>query len=242
MDIIVQEQTKIADYNAWLENRRLRLMEFIQKTDNLPICGRARENLLESVANMEMKFLGNSQRKAESVETKFRKKCRYDNKGYCRYQKTCKFFHPDGICDKFLKDGKCESGRSCRDRHPRQCKYWKEKSGGCEREELCRYLHKEGDKAKTMVSGEDMEENMDTNTNIDTQEDLVKDCNTDNTECKWLDLEKCLTEKEDTINKLKYTQTTLKDEIGDLNAQIDRLKRVAGNMHRALKDLEAGKS
>ena len=37
IDIIIQEQTKIANYTVWLEDRRLRLMNYVQKTNCLKI-------------------------------------------------------------------------------------------------------------------------------------------------------------------------------------------------------------
>ena len=45
--------------------------------------------------------------------------------------------------------------------------------------------------------------------------------------------------KDETINELRKIQSTLQDEICTLKAQIGKLKRVATNMNKAFKDLEA---
>ena len=69
-------------------------------------------------------------------------KCRYDDKGYCKYQKKCKFQHSGKMCDQLLKDGKCDSGQRCQDRHPKDSKFWQRDTGGCKRDQVCKYLHK----------------------------------------------------------------------------------------------------
>ena len=66
-----------------------------------------------------------------------RKKCRYFNRGYCKFTK-CRYTHPKEICKNYLETRKCEQ-RECPDRHPKCCK-WIKSSGGCRRQN-CLYLH-----------------------------------------------------------------------------------------------------
>ena len=57
IDIITEEQKRIVNYNSVLEDRRLRLMEFIKTSEELEISNRARENLMVNVSNMEIRFV-----------------------------------------------------------------------------------------------------------------------------------------------------------------------------------------
>ena len=66
IDIIVKEQIMIVRHNAFLEDRRIRLMDFIQNSEILDISNGARENLLKNVSTMEMKVL----RVAQAVKDK----------------------------------------------------------------------------------------------------------------------------------------------------------------------------
>ena len=63
-------------------------------------------------------------------------KCRYFNRGYCKYLKTkCKFFHPEEQCDNKSCDKKV-----CNKRHPKMCKYYIIKSK-CRFNDKCFYRH-----------------------------------------------------------------------------------------------------
>ena len=66
------------------------------------------------------------------------KRCRYFNKGYCKYEKKCRYFHTVEICKVYLKDGKCNV-KGCKERHPRVCK-WYLRDVGCKRQN-CNFLH-----------------------------------------------------------------------------------------------------
>ena len=68
-----------------------------------------------------------------------RKRCRYYNRGYCKYVSKCRYFHPEGICEDYEKHQKCER-KECWERHPRRCK-WEQSDGGCKRNLECVYLH-----------------------------------------------------------------------------------------------------
>ena len=88
IDIITKEQIMLIKYNEQLEDRRLRLEEFVRNSDKLEISEGARENLVQNVSDMELTVSKCQIIKDKKIE--FKKKCRYDNRGYCKYLETCK--------------------------------------------------------------------------------------------------------------------------------------------------------
>ena len=68
-----------------------------------------------------------------------KKKCRYYNRGYCKYKFKCRYSHPEKVCEEYLKSMKCEN-TECGDRHPKVCK-WMDTNIGCKRQSECDYLH-----------------------------------------------------------------------------------------------------
>ena len=64
------------------------------------------------------------------------KKCKYYNRGYCKYKFKCKFVHPGESCKTYLEGKRCDE-KNCEDRHPKVCKWWLK--GGC-RGRNCDYL------------------------------------------------------------------------------------------------------
>ena len=56
--------------------------------------------------------------KTKKVETR---KCRYYNRGVCKYRETCKFFHSPVMCKTYLAEGTCNKV-ACYERHPKVCK------------------------------------------------------------------------------------------------------------------------
>ena len=73
-------------------------------------------------------------------ETKQTKKCRYHNRGYCKFGEKCHFFHSRDICEEFRSNGLCRQ-KNCFLRHPKNCRYWTRTEEGCKRNEECVYLH-----------------------------------------------------------------------------------------------------
>ena len=71
--------------------------------------------------------------------TAIQKKCRYFNRGYCKYNIKYKYFHPKEICKDYLEHQKCDA-KVCGKRHPRRCK-WDQSKEGCQRNLSCAYLH-----------------------------------------------------------------------------------------------------
>ena len=68
------------------------------------------------------------------------RKCRFYNRGFCKFGRSCNFGHPQLVCKEYLEDGICRQ-RECPKRHPRHCRYWTSKAEGCKRREECQYLH-----------------------------------------------------------------------------------------------------
>ena len=124
----------IVKYNNELEDRRLRLMEFVQNSEKLDISERARDNILHNVSCMELTVTKSSNVKGQTVTSK--KKCRHNNSGYCKMKAECVYYHSDKICDQYLANGKCTESRLCLDRHPKECKFWLEDPRGCHRGEI----------------------------------------------------------------------------------------------------------
>ena len=56
IDIIIQQQIWMAQYISVLEDWRLRLMDFIQTSEELTMSNQTRENLCVNVENMEIKL------------------------------------------------------------------------------------------------------------------------------------------------------------------------------------------
>jgi hypothetical protein len=248
IDIIIKEQIVIFMYNAELEDRRIRLMEFIQNSEELLISRKARENLVSNVSNMGIKVLRKYDTCKENIEVKIGKKCRYHNKGYCKYQNKCKYYHAGQVCDEFLRNGKCETGQSCIYRHPRVCKYWIGDSGGCKREESCKYLHKAIPHTKsTDVKNVECEKEDTNNTNKDVEssdsgKNSMNELEEINADQKVGKMEEALASKVNTIKDLKEIESNLKVENATMKEQVDKLKRVVSNMHTELKELKLMRS
>ena len=103
---------------------------------------------MEAIAKIDKEILNFSQKKpndatkkesSEAGKVKHTKKCRYFNRGYCKYKHNCKYLHPKEICKEYLVGGTCGNLQCCA-RHPRACK-WNESNEGCKRKAECDYLH-----------------------------------------------------------------------------------------------------
>ena len=73
------------------------------------------------------------------------KKCRYYDKGYCKYASKCRYSHPKEMCRTYKESKRCKD-RGCGGRHPRACK-WFQRDVGCRRLN-CDYLHVKTNVAK----------------------------------------------------------------------------------------------
>ena len=95
---------------------------------------------ISKLENQDLKIEA-SKHEVEKAETKPKdkeKRCRYYNKGYCKYVGKCRYFHANEICQRHLENLKC-SEKNCNKRHSNQCK-WFQKEVGCRRSN-CDFLH-----------------------------------------------------------------------------------------------------
>ena len=65
-------------------------------------------------------------------------KCKYYNRGFCKYRGKCRFSHPGEVCDLYVK-GECQEN-VCAKRHPKACK-WLQGVTGCKRGQSCEFSH-----------------------------------------------------------------------------------------------------
>lgn len=226
IDIIKEEQSKIIEYHAFLEDRRQRLVNFIQKTDDIKLSEKAVENLVNCVSKLEIKVMEDPEK--ETVASKVTRKCRHNNRGYCKHQNRCRFYHCEEICEQFVKDGSCEVGKVCPYRHPKDCKYT-EGPQGCKRGEYCKYLHKNDKEADCLTIQKDGKERKD-------DQKLNEDIEVVSHSEELILLQHEVIEKESKIKELEEIQLDLNQEIKNLKGHVERLERVATNMHKELKN------
>ena len=72
---------------------------------------------------------------SKGVEQKSeRKRCKWWNRGYCKFKQSCPYLHPKEICieEQCLK-------KECEKRHPNICKNWQK--GSCHFTNLCEFTH-----------------------------------------------------------------------------------------------------
>ena len=174
-----------------------------------------RENLCVNVENMEIKLKVVNQNECEGkkLRVKEKRKCRYDNRGYCKHKNMCLYYHSGQVCEQFLRDGKCETVKTCQHRHLRDCRYWLRADGGCTHGEACRYLHRRGkDTLKDTLETVSVE--------MSTVDDIIKvseetnDSNVSTNEEEDITMDKMMyrqTEafKDDTIKELKEIESKL---------------------------------
>ena len=184
-------------------------MEFLQTSDKLEISEGSRENLLQNVSDMKI-TMSNSSAQGEKQE-KFKRKCRYNDKGYCKYIEKCKFQHFQNICGEYLEKGKFGAGPTCQNRHPKICKYWKSDRQGCKRTTKCRYLHQNHPSTHNnkVAEKETNMELIDKNVNESKQKDNPED---NDTIQKVAELEALIAIKINKIIELKQAENNLQKE------------------------------
>ena len=55
----------------------------------------------------ERKIIKHS-KEVEIAKQKSKRKCRYFDRGHCKYKEKCKYLHPSDICQKYVENEKCE--------------------------------------------------------------------------------------------------------------------------------------
>lgn len=95
------------------------------------------KKVVEDIQNIDKKIQLLDMKEKESLDRV--RKCSYYNKGFCKLQKECPFYHPETLCSQFESEGICLK-TICRDRHQRPCRYWRR--GECFRGETCEFSHR----------------------------------------------------------------------------------------------------
>ena len=134
------EQEKIYEQVKQVENKRHSILAYIKdlKVENK---SKIMDKMQEKCTNLEIKLNKKEEIPHKDPQTKSKKrKCNFQNRGFCKLQKECEFSHSEKICEVYLKDGKCQKN-GCLERHPKDCHYWIKKEVGCTREGTCMYLH-----------------------------------------------------------------------------------------------------
>ena len=250
-DIIIKEQDKIAQYTAVLEDRRLRFLDFIQTTKELPVSKEEREDLEKNVKTLEIKVTRNVKMELiiDKTEEKTDRKCRYHDRGFCKSGKVCSYYHPKEICGNVRREGSCNRS-NCLKRHPKDCKYWKGDIRGCLRGEKCMYLHTNSTKGisiKDSVHKTDSKEREKIDVDKSTKSDveILDDAKDKGNEIRKSLNEKICSEKSEiqTVLAIKDKEITkLNKEKDDIVNQMERLKRCVSNMLKEIEMLKSKKS
>ena len=124
IDIISNEQMKIVKYNEELEDRRLTLMEFIQRGEHLKITSGAKANLIKNVT--EMKLMCQNLELLKTVEFKGGKNADITMKDIVNISKSLN----SNILHKFVKNSK----------RMENVKVDQVASIGCKRDKACQYM------------------------------------------------------------------------------------------------------
>ena len=124
------------------KTKNAEILEIINTQKNVEEMISANSDAIEIIDNEISKFQDDKVKadsdKHDDVETvKEVKKCKYFNKGHCKYKIACRFSHPREVCELYLRGVKCYN-KSCKSRHPKVCKWWQEIE--CRRQD-CSYLH-----------------------------------------------------------------------------------------------------
>ena len=256
IDIISQKQIMMMQYNAEVEDRRMRLIEFIQSSDELQLSRETRKNILENVYNMKMEVLRTTKVNKElsnncarhiikdkeevidtSVDKQKRKvKCRYNDRGYCRQLSECVFLHSDIICDKVLSNGKCSDSKECLLRHPKDCKHWMGDSRGCLRGDVCKYLHQSNKKGINLKVNKNYDDTKSETPNKRSKQEVFIEKPDDN---NVLILKEAIAAKEEEIKRMEETKSKLSSEKEGLVEENKRFQRILKNMNEEIKRLKS---
>ena len=251
IDIIIQNQIMVMKFNTEVEDRRIRLMEFIQSSDESQLSRENRKNILEKVYNMKMEAMGTTWKPSSncattrirdkeevinaSVDKKKRNvKCRYNDRGYCRQLSECVFLHSDIICDKVLSTGKCSDSKECLLRHPKDCKHWMGDRRGCLRGDACKYLHQSSKTGINIKSNKNYEESESENKRSN-QEEVIEKPDDDTV----LILKEAIAAKEEDINRIEGEKFILSSENESLIEENNRFQRILKNMNQEKKRLKS---
>ena len=108
--LLPKKEVLIESYKNFVEERTSLISEFHQTT--VPKENSNIEDI--EISESIKKFIGNlnleiCEDASKSAHTKPFKKCRYHNRGYCKFKDHCRFLHSQSICETFLQKGICNA-------------------------------------------------------------------------------------------------------------------------------------
>ena len=78
-------------------------------------------------------------KRSNRAKIRIQVKCKFFERGYCKYGSKCRFRHPSRACEDFEMN-LCSDGAKCEHRHPKRvCLYWMR--GHCSEGEKCLFRH-----------------------------------------------------------------------------------------------------
>ena len=139
--------------------------------------------LLEEIVYATKEAMNNIENVSKNIEQESEKKrCKWWNRGYCKFKQSCPYLHPKAICI----EEQC-SNKECEKRHPNICKNWQK--GSCKFTN-CEFKHPtvvnqiNDDSEKKIVDITINDENFVDYDNIDSDDDSEID---DNFKCQECD-------------------------------------------------------
>ena len=122
-----------------LIEKRIEYQVSATKAEDLKNCIGKNEKAIKDLEE-KLETLKDEENEVQSkVATIKLKKCFFFDTGYCKMGNECRFYHLYNNCETFEKDGICPIF-DCKDRHPKDCRYWK--NDICYRGNMCVYRHK----------------------------------------------------------------------------------------------------
>ena len=240
-------QQFVIDRTNFLENKRVNILNRLKNMEH-EINNEEKGTLINRVILMEInvnrKFDSNNDKTYDVHHRTEGKRCRYNNRGVCKMEDSCRYLHSHEICNEFISEGKCSQPHQCYYRHPKDCKYWVGDARGCWRGDQCKFLHKASKKG---IKVKDFEDKSDNNKKVEAETEkesveketgiTVNEINDEerNKVTKVMELTQTLAHKEKEVKDLNDKTEKLLDENVNLKKEVEKLTRVAKNLHNALK-------
>ena len=118
--------------------------------------------------------------KQSVVQEHDQKRCKWWNRGYCKFKQKCPFLHPKEICI----EEKCVD-KDCQKRHPNNCKNWEK--GECKFTGFCEFKHLNVENKSEDVAVQNLDDAFVDYDNINSDEDEFENKNEKSESCDKCD-------------------------------------------------------
>ena len=126
------------------EEKRIDILKEISNEKNIINYEEDLEQIADVLINLEIEVKNEKKSllKKDIIEGDMTtsKYCKHYQQGYCKNGSKCQLSHQASDCKSYILDGKCDNN-SCRKRHRKVCRYWKQEFG-YKRGSKCAYLHR----------------------------------------------------------------------------------------------------